>query len=79
MKLAHLKKRQVINVYNGQFIGYIKDIVISFPNGNIETIIVQPNIFKRIAAFFSINNKIYVEWPQIISIGKDVILVNIIC
>lgn len=79
MKLAHLKKRQVINVYNGQFIGYIKDIIISFPGGNIETLIVQQNFFKRITSFFSINNKIYVEWSEIISIGKDVILVNIIC
>ena len=79
MKLAHLKKRQVINVYNGQFIGYIKDIIISFPSGNIETLIVQQNFLKRITSFFSINNKIYVEWSEIISIGKDVILVNIIC
>lgn len=78
MKLAHLKKRQVINVYNGQFIGYIKDVIISFPCGNIETLIVQPNTFKRIILFFSTNNKIYVEWSDIISIGKDVILVNII-
>jgi YlmC/YmxH family sporulation protein len=78
VKLAHLKKRRVINVYNGNFMGYISDIIIAFPNGNIETLIVKPNFIKRITGFFSINSKIYISWSNIISIGKDVILVNII-
>ena len=78
MKLTHLKKKSVINVYNGNFLGYISDIIIGFPSGNIETLIVKPNFTKRISGFFSISNKIYVPWDNIISIGKDVILVNII-
>ena len=78
MKLSYLKKRSVINTYNGNFLGYISDVIIEFPNGNIETLVVRPNIFKRIIGIFSIGNKIYVSWQNIISIGKDVILVNII-
>ena len=77
MKLAHLKKRSVVNMYNGNFLGYISDVIISFPTGNIETLIVRTNILKRITNIFSLN-KIYINWENIISIGKDVILVNII-
>ena len=72
MKLSHLKRRSVINIYNGYFMGYISDIIISLPSGNIETLIVKPNLLKRITGFFS------VSWSNIVSIGKDVILVNII-
>ena len=78
MKLNHLKKRSVINIYNGNFLGYINDIVIDCPNGNIESLIVKPNFVKRITGFFSIYSKIYIPWNNIVSIGKDVILVNII-
>jgi len=78
VKLSHLKKRSVINVYNGYFMGYISDVIISLPTGNIETLVVKPNLLKRIIGFFSVNSKIYVSWSNIVSIGKDVILVNII-
>lgn len=78
MRLAQLKKRGVINIYNGNFMGYIYDIIISFPTGNIKTLVIKQNFLKRIFSFFSINNKSYIPWDNIISIGKDVILVNII-
>lgn len=78
MKLAHLKKKSVVNIYNGNFLGYISDIILEFPNGNVETLIVKVNFIKRIKNFFLSNNKIYIQWDNIISIGKDVILVNII-
>lgn len=78
MKFANLKKRSVINIHNGMFVGYISDIIISFPDGGIQTLIVKPKLIKRILGFFSINNKRYIEWNNIVRIGKDVILVNII-
>ena len=78
MKLDHLKRRSVINIYNGNLLGYIKDVVVALPDGHIETLIIKPNFFKRISGFFSFNSKIYVSWINIVSIGKDVILVNII-
>lgn len=78
MKLIQLKKKRIINIYNGNFLGYIKDVIISFPNGNIETLIVKPKSLNFIKSFFSINYKLYISWSNIVSIGKDVILVNII-
>lgn len=78
VKLNHLKKKSVINIYNGNFLGYISDIILAFPHGNIETLIIKPNLIKRIVGFFSIHSKVYVPFSNIVSIGKDVILVNII-
>lgn len=77
MKLKHLKKKSIINVYNGNFLGYISDIVISLPSGNVETLVVKQLLFKRIINFMN-NNKYIISWNNIVSIGKDVILVNII-
>ena len=65
-------------MYNGNFIGYIKDVVIAFPNGNIVTLIIKPCFIKRIMSLFTAYGKVCVSWDNIISIGKDVILVNII-
>ena len=78
MKLNHLKKKGVINVYNGNFIGYITDIVISLPEGSVDSLIVKPTLFKRIMYSLTYKNKTIISWSNIVSIGKDVILVNII-
>lgn len=78
MKLKHLKKRSVINVYNGNYIGYIVDVIVSLPNGNIESLVVKPSLYRRIIYSLSRSSKTIVNWNNIVSIGKDVILVNII-
>ena len=78
MKLKHLKRKSVINVYNGNFLGYTNDVLISLPSGNIESLIVKQSLFKRIKNFMNSNNKYIISWNNIVSIGKDVILVNII-
>ena len=78
MKLKHLKRKSIINVYNGNFLGYISDIFVSLPSGNIDCLIVRKSLFKRIINFMNSNNKYIISWNNIVSIGKDVILVNII-
>jgi sporulation protein YlmC with PRC-barrel domain len=72
-----LKNKRVINIYNGKFIGYVTDINIELPGGEISSISVQYPFFKRIVYPLSIT-KVLVLWSNIVSIGKDVILVNII-
>ena len=78
MKLKHLKKRSVINVYNGNFLGHVKDIVLTLPEGNIESLIIKQSLLRRIVCSLSYKNQITIYWNNIVSIGKDVILVNII-
>lgn len=78
MKLKYLKRKSVVNIYNGNFIGSIVDIIISMPSGNIDSLIVRPNFFKRIMYSLSRSSKFIISWNNIVSIGKDVILVNII-
>ena len=78
MKLKHLKSKSVINVYNGKFLGYITDVFISLPKGNIESLIIKQPFLKRIFGLVASYSKYIINWENIISIGKDVILVNII-
>lgn len=77
MKLKQLKKRSVINVHNGNFLGYITDVIISLPEGNIDSLIIKPSILKRLTGII-FSNKTIICWNNVVSIGKDVILVNII-
>lgn len=78
MRLKALKKRKVINIYNGNFIGCISDVVVELPTGNIESLIVRLPFFQRLKSSLVKTDKIIVNWEYIVSIGKDVILVNII-
>lgn len=78
MKLKHLKKRSVINVYNGNYLGHVSDVVLTLPEGNIESLIIKQSFLKRIVYSLSYKNKTIIYWNNIVSIGKDVILVNII-
>ncbi len=77
MKLKHLKKKSIINVYNGNFLGYIKDVNVSLHSGNIESLIIKLPFFKKFNSSLKYSKTI-ILWENIVSIGKDVILVNII-
>ena len=78
MRLKYLKKKSVVNIYNGNYIGYIVDIIISLPSGNIDSLVIMLPLYKRFMHFLSRSGKTIVNWNNIVSIGKDVILVNII-
>ena len=78
MKLKHLKNKSVINVYDGNFLGYITDIDVALPEGNVDSLIVKQSLFKRMFKSMSYSGKYIIRWNNIVSIGKDVILVNII-
>ena len=78
MNYKSLTRKAVINTYNGLFLGYITDVILSFPSGNIEYIIVKLPLFKRILSSFMHSGKFKIHFNNLISIGKDVILVNII-
>lgn len=77
LKLKHLKKKSIVNVYNGNFLGYIKDVEISLPSGNISSLTIKLPLFKK-KNNLSRSKICIVLWENIVSIGKDVILVNII-
>ncbi len=72
-----LKKRDVINIVDGRSLGNITDLRLSFPKGVLLGIYVPG---KKRSGLFSLFDKtsIYISEKQIIKIGGDVILVNLV-
>ena len=78
LSFKELKKREVINVTDGQSFGCLVDITLDFPRGVLVGISVPA---KRRGGIFSIFDRstLYIEEKKILKIGSDVILVDINC
>ena len=74
-RYCELRKKEVVNVYNGKRLGYICDLVLDCCTGKIIAIVV-PGPFKFF--FFIKGDSDYViPWKNICKIGDDVILVEV--
>lgn len=75
LKISELREKEVINLYNGERLGYIYDFDIDLDKGIITGIVIPSD--GKVLSFFSKNNDIHVSWSKIIKIGSDTILVNL--
>lgn len=75
LRLSDIREKEVINVYNGERLGYIYDFEMDIEKG-ILTSIIMPGSGK-VMGLFSKPNDIEIEWKRIIKIGLDTILVNL--
>lgn len=71
---SKLQQKEVIIVRSGERLGYIYDLKIDAQRGIIVAII----LLRRSRPLWTLQKaeEIYIEWSQIMTIGKDVILVN---
>ena len=67
-----LKKKKVINIFDGKDLGKIIDLIISYPDGRIKSIIVP----GKKNAFFS-GCELIINFSCIERIGDDTILVSL--
>ena len=67
-----LKKREVINVFDGKKLGRITDLVFDIESGKVEGIIVpgEKKIFRK-------TDDIFIPLEKLKRIGDDVILIGI--
>lgn len=79
MRLIEMQCKDVINIETGCKIGYVCDIEIDTNCACIRAIIVEKKGVFNYLKFFKEPNVIEIPIANIISIGKDVILVNICC
>lgn len=75
LKVSDFVYREVINISDGEKIGYVSDIEFNRETGFINSIII-PEKTKRI--FSSKSQGIKIPWDNIKKIGDDIILVDII-
>jgi len=75
LRLSDIKDKEVINLFNGQRMGYISDFEVDLEKGELIGIILPGE--GKVMSFFSKANDILINWNKIIKIGNDTILVNL--
>jgi len=75
LKLSDIRDKEVINLYNGQRMGYISDFEVDLERGQLIGIIIPGE--GKVMSFFSKTNDMLIHWNKIIKIGNDTILVNL--
>lgn len=73
IKLSELQMKEIIVINSGKRLGHIADLKINTDLGRIEAIII---LVKENSKLFGREEEIQIPWHQIITIGKDVILVE---
>lgn len=72
MEYSELKNKVVININTGEKIGYIFDLLIKIPEGQITSLLISPLKNKYLKTTI-----LELSWKYIILIGIDTILVDI--
>lgn len=73
-RIADLQCREVINVCNGERLGYINDVELDINTGRLVAIVVPGQ--WSISSLFSKGDEYVIPWNQIEKIGGDIILVR---
>lgn len=74
LKVSEAKMKEVINIANGERLGYIYDFEIDLDKGKIVAMVMNAN--AKGLSLFSKPNDIIISWDEIEKIGTDTILVN---
>lgn len=69
------RHKEVININNGQKLGYVQDVCADLETGAITSIIVPGE--NKIKNIFTNNDDKIIPWQQIKCIGDEIILVDI--
>ena len=75
LKFTQLQCKEVICIANGQRLGYVADVEVEVPEGNIIALVVpgQGKCFGLLGA----RDNLLIPWQCIRRIGPDIILVDI--
>ena len=74
LKITELQCREVICVSDGRRLGFITDVQVELPEGNIRAIIVPGPC--RILGLFGRKDDFCIPWHCICKIGPDIVLVD---
>lgn len=74
MRTVELKQREVINITTAERIGFISDVEMNFENGCVESLIVP--VKNGFSGFLGKKQDMVVPWEKIVSVGRDLVLVE---
>lgn len=74
IKFTHLQCKEVICVSDGRRLGFVSDVQVEVPEGNICSIVVPGPC--RILGLFGRHDDFCIPWRCIRKIGPDIVLVD---
>ena len=74
MKFTDLQCREVICIGNGQRLGFVSDVLVEIPEGNVCAIVVPGPC--RIGGVLGRHDDYIIPWNAIRRIGPDIVLVD---
>lgn len=74
-KFTQLQCKEVICVSDGQRLGFISDVVVELPEGNVEAVVVPGPC--RILGLFGRKDDYVIPWRCICRVGPDIVLVDL--
>ncbi len=74
MKFTDLQCKEVICIANGQRLGFVSDVLVEIPEGNVCSIVVPCS--GRFPGSFGRKEDFLIPWSAIRRIGPDIVLVD---
>lgn len=72
--ISDLQKKEVINIFTGERLGFVYDVEIDSENGKISALKVPAS--TKMFNLFGKNEDYVIPWEKIKKIGNDIILVT---
>lgn len=74
LKLSEIRDKEVININNGERMGYVYDFELDLDQGIIVGIVMSGT--SKVLGFFGKSEDLVIDWQSIVKIGTDTILVD---
>lgn len=74
LKLSDIRQKEIININNGERMGYIYDFELNLEKGYIEAIVLSGS--TKVLGLFGKSTDIIIPWSSIAKIGTDTILLD---
>lgn len=74
-RIADLRSKEVVNIHDGQRLGYVEDVLVDTASGHVMAIVV-PGPCRLLGLFFPADDYV-IHWESILRIGKDLILIDV--
>lgn len=74
-RIAELKDRQVVNILDGNVLGFVGDIELDTTNGKLSSLVIYGK--PKAMGFFGREDDIIIPWEDIDVIGSETVLVKL--
>lgn len=74
LKISEIRDKEIININNGERMGYAYDFELDLDQGIIVGIVMSGT--SKVLGLFGRSEDIIIDWRRIVKIGTDTILVD---